>query len=137
MCLVRRPLVGVLAGLLLFSGTAVADRGHGDREFDIQAHRGGLDLQITEDGQAVVTHDRRVTGTKCLDTAPVTPGDPEFPYVGKYVRNLTLAQVRTLDCGTLRLSTMPAQQVTPGSRMPLLREVFGLVKRHHADCCGG
>ena len=57
--------------------------------FDIQAHRGGLgltvestlasfgralrlgvstlelDVQITEDGQAVVTHDRKVTGAKC------------------------------------------------------------------------
>lgn len=153
----RRLLAGTLAGLLLFSGTAVADRGHGNREFDVQAHRGGLglrsentlssfgnalrlgvttlelDLQITEDGQAVVTHDRRVTGTKCLDTAPVTAGDPEFPYVGKYVKNLTLAQVRTLDCGTQRLATMPAQVTTPGSRMPLLSEVFALVKRYRAD----
>jgi glycerophosphoryl diester phosphodiesterase len=153
----RRHLVGALVGVLLFSGTAVAERGHGDREFDIQAHRGGLglrsentlssfgnalrlgvttlelDIQITEDGQAVVTHDRRVTGTKCLDTGPATPGDPEFPYVGKYVRNLTLAQVRTLDCGSLRLVDRPEQQVTPGSRMPLLSEVFGLVKRYRAD----
>jgi glycerophosphoryl diester phosphodiesterase len=154
----RRQLIGLLAGALLVSGTAVAtaDRGH-DEEFDIQAHRGGLglrsentlssfgnalrlgvstlelDIQITEDGQAVVTHDRRVAGNKCLDTAPVTPGDPEFPYVGKYVRNLTLAQVRTLDCGSLKLSDKPEQEVTPGSRMPLLREVFDLVKRYRAD----
>jgi glycerophosphoryl diester phosphodiesterase len=154
----RRQLIGLLAGALLVSGTAVAsaDRGH-DEEFDIQAHRGGLglrsentlstfgnalrlgvstlelDIQITEDGQAVVTHDRRVAANKCLDTAPVTPGDPEFPYVGKYVRNLTLAQVRTLDCGTLKLADKPEQEVTPGSRMPLLREVFDLVKRYRAD----
>lgn len=32
-----------------------------------------LDVQITKDGQAVVTHDRRVNGTKCQDTAPVSP----------------------------------------------------------------
>ena len=90
--------------------------------FDLQAHRGGLglvsentleafanalelgvstlelDVQITEDGQAVVTHDRRVASAKCRDTAPAFPGDPEYPYVGDYVRNLTLAQVRTLAC---------------------------------------
>ena len=59
------------------SGGAVADRGHGTRDFDIQAHRGGLahrsentlssfgnglrtgvttlelDIQITKDGQAI------------------------------------------------------------------------------------
>jgi glycerophosphoryl diester phosphodiesterase len=74
--------------------------------FDVQAHRGGLgltvestlasfdkalrlgvstlelDVQITQDGQAVVTHDRKVNGAKCQDTAPVTPGDPDYPYVG-------------------------------------------------------
>jgi glycerophosphoryl diester phosphodiesterase len=156
----RRFLTGALAGLLLFGGTAVAaaDRGHGGaREFDVQAHRGGLghraestlssfgnglrlgvstlelDIQITRDGQAVVTHDRRVAGGKCLDTAPATPGDPQFPYVGKYVKDLTLAQVRTLDCGSERQADFPQQVLTPGSRMPLLSEVFALVKRYHAD----
>lgn len=159
----RRPLTGVLAGLLLFSGTvisggsAVADRGHGNRGFDIQAHRGGLayrsentlssfgnglrtgvttlelDIQITKDGQAVVTHDRQTTGNKCVDTAPATPGDAQFPYIGKYIKDLTLAQVRTLDCGSKKLPDFPQQEPTPGSRMPLLSEVFALVKRYHAD----
>jgi glycerophosphoryl diester phosphodiesterase len=127
------------------------------RAFDIQAHRGGLglrvestlasfgnalrlgvttlelDVQITEDGQAVVTHDRRVSGAKCVDTGPATPGDPEFPYVGRYVKNLSLAQVRTLDCGTKTLPAFPGQLAVPGSRIPLLREVFALVKRYRAD----
>src|SRR5690349_8317375 len=108
----------VLAGLaiVIVPGAAAADpRPH--KDFDLQAHRGGLglrsestlssfgngirvgvrtlelDIQITEDGQAVVTHDRKVDGNKCVDTAPATPGDPEFPYVGKFVNTLTLAQV--------------------------------------------
>lgn len=92
-----------------------------------------LDIQITEDGQAVVTHDRRVANTKCLDTAPATPGDPEYPYVGKYINTLTLAQVRTLDCGSLQLAGFPNQVLSPGSKMPLLREVFDLAKRYGAD----
>ena len=29
-------------------------------------------------------------------------GDPDFPYVGKHVANLTLAQIKTLDCGSKR-----------------------------------
>lgn len=126
------------------------------RSFDLQAHRGGigltvestiasfskalevgvstleLDVQITQDGAAVVTHDRQVSGAKCLDTRPATGGDPEYPYVGKYVNTLTLAQVRTLDCGTQTLAAFPGQQASPGARMPLLTEVFALVRRWRA-----
>ncbi|MEU9886316.1 glycerophosphodiester phosphodiesterase family protein [Sphaerisporangium sp. NPDC051011] len=130
---------------------------HGGRKrFDLQAHRGGLglvvestldsfanglrvgvstlelDIQITEDGRAVVTHDRKVDGRKCQDTGPVTPGDPEYPYVGKYINTLTLAQVRTLDCGSRTLPDFPAQRPAPGARMPLLSEVFDLVKKFRA-----
>ncbi|MEU4533430.1 glycerophosphodiester phosphodiesterase family protein [Streptosporangium sp. NPDC023825] len=151
--------IGVAMGAL--SGTAVAD-GHGDgdrhhrRAFDLQAHRGGLglvvestlasfanglevgvstlelDVQITEDGKAVVTHDRQINGKKCRDTAPAFDGDPEFPYVGKFINTLTLAQVRTMDCGSQTLPEFPGQRPDPGARMPLLSEVFDLVKRYRA-----
>jgi glycerophosphoryl diester phosphodiesterase len=143
------------AGLLV--GPAAAQANRQPASFDIQAHRGGLglrsestlssfgnalrlgvttlelDIQITEDGQAVVTHDRRVSGAKCADTTPVAAGDPEFPYVGKYVKDLTLKQVRTLDCGSKALPDFPGQLLTPGSRVPLLREVFDLVARYGND----
>jgi glycerophosphoryl diester phosphodiesterase len=128
------------------------------RAFDLQAHRGGigltvestiasfskaldlgvstleLDVQITKDGYAVVTHDRDPVSTKCVDTAPAYPGDPMFPYVPgtTYIKDLTLAQVRTIDCGSLAQVQFPGQQVAPGSRMPLLSEVFALVKARHA-----
>jgi glycerophosphoryl diester phosphodiesterase len=131
--------------------------GYGPVGFDLQAHRGGigltvestiaafsralevgvstleLDVQITEDHQAVVTHDRKVSGDKCQDTGPAFPGDPEYPYVGKYVKDLTLAQIRTLDCGSKTLPQFPGQRPSPGARMPLLSEVFDLVKRYHAN----
>jgi glycerophosphoryl diester phosphodiesterase len=143
-------------------GATLALAAGGQRRFDLQAHRGGLalrpentlsafgnalrlgvstlelDVQITQDGVAVVTHDRRVDPVKCADTGPVVPGDPEFPYVGKYVKTLTLAQVRTLDCGTRRPTDpatdpfLPTLEMVPGSRMPLLGEVFDLVKRYRA-----
>lgn len=131
---------------------------HGRRTFDLQAHRGGLglvventlpafanalelgvttlelDVQITEDGYAVVTHDRDPSPSKCVDTAPAFSGDPEFPYVPNrtFVKDLTLAQVRTIDCGSLRLPQFPGQELHPGERMPLLSEVFDLVEDHRA-----
>ena len=125
--------------------------------FDLQAHRGGLaltpestlpafaralrvgvttlelDLQITKDGEAVVTHDRVVNGSKCRDTAPVQPGDPQFPFVGDHVKDLTLAQVRTLDCGSQTLPQFPRQRPEPGARMPLLSEVFDLTRQYRAS----
>ena len=133
------------------------------RAFDLQAHRGGLglrpestlsafgnamqlgvstlelDVQITEDGVAVVTHDRQISPVKCQDTAPAFPDDPEYPYVGKYIKTLTLAQVETLDCGTRRPSDpatdpyLPTMEMVPGSKMPRLTEVFDLVKRYGAE----
>jgi glycerophosphoryl diester phosphodiesterase len=120
--------------------------------FDLQAHRGGigltveatlaafekalhlgvttleLDIQITADGREVVTHDRRTNPAKCLDTAPARPDDPAFPYAGKYVKDLTFAQVRTLDVGSTRWAQYPDQELSPGARMPTLQEVFDLVR---------
>lgn len=128
----------------------------GPKGFDLQAHRGGLgltvestiasfshalelgvstlelDVQITEDHQAVITHDRKISSTKCSDTKPAFVGDSEYPYVGKYIKDLTLAQVRTLDCGSKGLPQFPGQQLSPGARMPLLTEVFDLVKKYKA-----
>lgn len=128
----------------------------GPRQFDLEAHRGGLglvtestlesfanglqvgvttlelDVQITEDQRAVVTHDRQVSDLKCDDTAPAFEGDPEFPYVGDYIRNLTLEQVWTLDCGH-PLPDFPTQRVVEGARIPLLSEVFALVACYEAD----
>ncbi len=146
------------AAMTSLTGTAGADevRGGHRRTFDLQAHRGGLglvvesslagfanaleigvstlelDVQITEDGQAVVTHDRRISDRKCRDTAPAFPGDAEFPYVGKYVNTLTLAQIRTMDCGSLTLPEFPGQRPAPGAPMATLREVFDLVRKYRA-----
>jgi glycerophosphoryl diester phosphodiesterase len=44
------------------------------------------------------------------------------------VNTLTLAQIRTLDCGALPLTDYPEQRRVPGSRMPTLTEVLDLVK---------
>jgi glycerophosphoryl diester phosphodiesterase len=38
-----------------------------------------LDVQITKDGFAVVTHDRDPVEKKCTDTGPAYPGDPMYP----------------------------------------------------------
>ncbi|MFI9510575.1 glycerophosphodiester phosphodiesterase family protein [Nocardia sp. NPDC052566] len=157
----RRAFAAGIVGLLAagWVTSAVAGAREPGRAFDLQAHRGGialvventlaafanalelgvstleLDVQITADGYAVVTHDRDPSPQKCVDTVPAFPGDPQFPYVPgtKYIRDLTLAQVRTIDCGTLRSADFPEQRTVPGQRMPLLAEVFDLLTAYHAD----
>lgn len=130
---------------------------YGPKGFDLEAHRGGIgltvestiasfsralevgvstlemDVQITKDHQAVISHDRQISGAKCKDTGPAFTGDLQYPYVGKYIKDLTLAEVRTLDCGSLRLPQFPGQRLSPGAQMPLLTEIFGLVKHYHAN----
>lgn len=164
----RKVLGTILVGVLAVTGAVVAPASAGawpwDRspEFDLQAHRGGiglrpessraafghalelgvstleLDVQITEDGQAMVTHDRRTNPVVCQDTQPAVAGDPEFPYVGRYVKDLTVEQLKTLDCGVRRPADpttdryLDTQIPVPGSRMLLLREVFEIVEEYRA-----
>lgn len=151
-------LRNVLAGLailpVLTAGAHVP--GHHRTHFDLQAHRGGiglttestlegfakalrlgvttleLDTQVTLDHKVVVTHDRQVSAQKCRDTAPATPGDPLFPYAGKYVKDLTLRQIRTMDCGYQQLPGFAEQERIAGARMIELRDVFDLVKSYRA-----
>ncbi|MBC6457031.1 glycerophosphodiester phosphodiesterase family protein [Actinomadura sp. HBU206391] len=124
--------------------------------FDLQAHRGGLgltteeslegftkalrlgvstlelDTHVTKDEKVVVNHDRQISATKCRDTRPVTPGDAMYPYVGKFIKDLTLAQIKTMDCGYQQLPGFPEQEVVKGFRMVELKDVLNLVKKAHA-----
>ncbi|MEU8834753.1 glycerophosphodiester phosphodiesterase family protein [Streptomyces sp900116325] len=124
--------------------------------FDLQAHRGGLgltteeslegfgkalrlgvstlelDTHITKDQKVVVNHDRQISAQKCKDTGPVTPGDPMYPYVGKYIKDLTLAQIKSMDCGYQQLPGFPEQEQIKGFRMVELKDVLNLVKSYKA-----
>lgn len=124
--------------------------------FDLQAHRGGrgewteeslaafanslklgvstleLDTHLTQDGKVIVWHDDTIQANKCADTAPATPDDPEFPYVGDRVADLSLAQIKTLDCGYTQLAGYPEQQVIEGNRIAELKDVFALVNEYGA-----
>ncbi|MEU6644992.1 glycerophosphodiester phosphodiesterase [Saccharomonospora sp. NPDC046836] len=154
----KRVLAIIAAGLVaMLVGGGLATAKPKQKYFDIQAHRGGigltveatlaafaramdlgvttleLDIQVTRDGRDVITHDRRINPAKCADTAPVTPGDPQYPYAGKYIKDLTFAQVRSLDCGSQRLPNYPDQQLSPGAKMPTLAELFALVRERRAS----
>jgi len=122
----------------------------GSGVFDVQGHRGGrgntientlpsfawgmidgvttleLDNGVTKDRHVIVWHDENILDSKCRDTAPAFKNDPDFPYVGKFIANLTLAQVKTLDC-SLRQTDFPMQLTYPGTRLSTLPEFFDFV----------
>ncbi|WP_078281890.1 glycerophosphodiester phosphodiesterase family protein [Mycobacteroides franklinii] len=136
---------------------AVASCGNKEAtSFDLQAHRGGrgetteeslrafakaielgvstleLDIVISKDRKPMVWHDPVIDAAKCADTGPVTSGDPQFPYVGKLVKDLTSEQLHTLDCGKL-LKDFPRAEVVKNDKIAVLSDVFALADSYHAD----
>ncbi|MGW4242734.1 glycerophosphodiester phosphodiesterase [Nocardia sp. NPDC004722] len=123
------------------------------RPFDLQAHRGGrgmtieeslpgfakaielgvstleLDIVLTKDKVPLIWHDPTIQAEKCTDTAAAFPDDPQYPYVGKLVHELSYDQVHTLDCGK-KLAGFPEAQELPGNKIARLPELFDLVKTY-------
>ncbi|MBI3297761.1 MAG: glycerophosphodiester phosphodiesterase [Elusimicrobia bacterium] len=80
-----------------------------------------LDLGVTKDGVVVVSHDPLINPVICS-----LPGGK--PAEAAPLRTLTYAELSRYDCGSLRNPRFPRQVPSPGERMPLLSEVFALVK---------
>lgn len=138
------------------TGTSETKTNEHNGSFDLQAHRGGrgewteeslaafansltlgvttleLDTHLTSDGKVIVWHDDTIQADKCQDTAPATQGDAGFPYVGDRVAELSLDQIKTLDCGFTQLTGFPEQDVIEGNRIAELKDVFGLVREADA-----
>lgn len=92
-----------------------------------------LDVGLTADGVVVVNHDQALSALNTTDTAPLFPGDPLFPYVGRSIRDLTLAQVKTVDAGVWRPERdgdplVLTQLPMPGTPIPTLAEFCGLLQ---------
>ncbi|MFE4230339.1 glycerophosphodiester phosphodiesterase family protein [Arthrobacter sp. NPDC056886] len=138
------------------AATAAIKTSERNGSFDLQAHRGGrgewteeslaafanslkfgvstleLDTHLTSDGKVIVWHDDTIQADKCRDTAPAAPGDTQYPYVGDRVAELSLAQIKTLDCGFTPLLGYPEQHVIEGNRIAELKDVFQLVREADA-----
>ncbi|MFI0480453.1 glycerophosphodiester phosphodiesterase family protein [Actinomadura sp. 9N215] len=85
-----------------------------------------LDVGLSADGVVVLNHDQALSPANLTDTEPVRPGDPAYPYVGKRIRDLTLAQLRTVDAGARRHDRF-TQTPVPGARIPTLTEACELL----------
>jgi glycerophosphoryl diester phosphodiesterase len=121
--------------------------------FDIEAHRGGrallpentlaafanalsmgvdtleMDLGVTRDGVIVVSHERGLNPdlARGADGRYVAP--PGIPFM-----QLSLEEVKKYDVGQIRpgsqyAAQFPDQRAVPGTKIPTLKEVIGLVRK--------
>lgn len=81
-----------------------------------------FDLGVTKDNVVIVSHEPKVTPERCMD---IGGNKLEKPIP---IRSLTLAELKTYDCGSLANPKFPQQLPVPGEKMPTLDEVFDLVK---------
>ena len=121
--------------------------------FDIEAHRGGralfpentlvsfanalsmgvntleLDIGVTRDGVIVISHERHVNPDLARRPDGNYVGAPGTPFV-----QLSLDEVKQFDVGQIRPGSAYAaqfaeQHAVPGTRIPTLKELIGLVRR--------
>ena len=86
-----------------------------------------LDVQMTKDGYLIVAHDRTVPTALCQSM------DGRKLATGRAIRELTLAEIRDLDCGSLKNEDFPNQVPAPKTTMPKLEDVFELVASHQVQ----
>lgn len=75
-----------------------------------------LDLGVTSDRELVINHDTFVNTDLCSSKTIATKKP--------LLKNLTLAQVKTYDCGSIRNPEFPQQVLDPGARIPTFRELL-------------
>jgi glycerophosphoryl diester phosphodiesterase len=74
-----------------------------------------MDLAVTKDNVLVISHDPHINAEICTG-----------PHPGIAIHELTLAELKQYDCGTLKNPRFPKQQPVPGTRIPTLDEVLNL-----------
>ncbi|TGZ80359.1 PLC-like phosphodiesterase [Ascodesmis nigricans] len=143
------PVIGNLGWRLSGSDSKVGSGVKGDvdgRRLVIHAHRGGagmraestlyalaygidigadaieMDTLFTKDGIPVVWHDFKIEPDKCTETIP------NSGYVGKYINELALAELKTLECGSQQSEKMTQAQTYPNAQIQTLDEVLAFIK---------
>ncbi len=89
-----------------------------------------LDVGLTADGVPVLHHDQTLNAGTVRDRGPCRPRDPLYPYVGRPIRELTLAQIKTIDAGIVNKRFAATQTAIPGAEVPTLAEACALVAPH-------
>ncbi len=85
-----------------------------------------LDTVLTKDKQLIIHHDDNLNPEICkwsnganVESLPV--------------KNFTVAELKELDCGSLKNSRFPEQTLVPGTKLSTLKEFFQYVKNYESE----
>jgi glycerophosphoryl diester phosphodiesterase len=133
-----------LVALLVFSCTSLPDKPR-LQTIELQGHRGArglapentwpafeialakgmnvleLDTVLTAEGDLIIHHDTETNPKLCRN-------DDGSAIEARPIRQLTVAELKRLDCGSLKHPDYPEQVPYPGTRLMTLRELFRSVK---------
>jgi len=90
------------------------------------AHVLEMDLLVSKDGVLVVHHDPRINLNLCKNEKKemTFTGSPS---TGPAIIDLSLAEIKSYDCGSRKNPKFPEQTLFPGERIPTFDEVVALV----------
>ena len=120
------------------------------KQFDLQGHRGArgdrpentlpafkyaieqkmtsleLDTVVTRDDQLIIFHDTTLNGKLCLDAEG-------YPAMRIPIKDLTVKELKTYDCGSLKNKKFPDQVPVRGTRLITLNELFEYVRQQELN----
>ena len=97
-------------------------------KFAIDHHMTSIefDVNVTRDKQLIIHHDSEVNSELCLD-------ENGRPARSTPIRDLTLVQLKKLDCGAVRNESFPDQVPVPNTSLITLPELFAFVKEYEKN----
>jgi len=85
-----------------------------------------LDTNLTKDGNLIVYHDSIINKDLCLDSK-------KNPAQSTRILDMTLEDLKKLDCGSIINEKFPEQTTVPGTKMISLSEFFDFVKQYETN----
>lgn len=85
-----------------------------------------LDTVLTKDKQLIIHHDENLNPKLCKwlngDKVESLP-----------IKNYTVSELKELDCGSLKNTNFPEQQIVPGTKLSTLKEFLQFVKEYETE----
>ncbi|MDA3917291.1 MAG: glycerophosphodiester phosphodiesterase family protein [Deltaproteobacteria bacterium] len=85
-----------------------------------------LDTNLTKDGNLIVYHDSIINSDLCIDSKG-------HPAQSIRILDMTVEDLKKLDCGSLVNEKFPEQTPVPGTKLISLPEFFDFVKQYEAN----
>lgn len=80
-----------------------------------------LDLQLTKDNEVVIYHDKSINQDICFSNL----------FGSQSIKNLTLQEIKTYDCGSKQNPNFPDQITVPNTYIPTFKELLDMIHTNY------